>query len=123
MLYASFQKIRHQIFFVINQVRLRNTDIIQENVKIGEDKKGLIEEIATENVKCVYIRKVILFLKMVFVVIDHVTDILLIVTLFQINQVWFAAIYLTVDVFPAAIIMWSKYQKEQSWKVLVNLTF
>ena len=96
-----------------------NTDIIKENAEIGENKERQTDDFTTENVKCVYIKKVILFLKMLFVVVDHVTDILLIVTLFQINQVWFAAIYLTVDVFPAAIIMWSKYQKEQSWKVLV----
>ncbi len=51
---------------------------------------------------------------------DHVTDIILIVTLFEMKQRWFGSIYLAVDVFPAAIIMWSKYRSEKSWKVLVN---
>ena len=65
-------------------------------------------------------KKFVLGLNMIFIVADHLTDILLIVTLFQLEQFWYASIYLAVDVFPAAIIMWNKYQTEKSWKVLVK---
>ena len=67
--------------------------------------------------------KVFLLLKAIFIVADHVTDIILIVTLFGLNQIWFAAIYLAVDVFPAAVIMWSKYRTEKSRRVLVTLYY
>jgi hypothetical protein len=60
-----------------------------------------------------------MILNMIFVVVDHLTDILLIITLFDKKENWFAAIYLGVDVLPAFIIMWNKYQTERNWKVLV----
>ncbi len=64
--------------------------------------------------------RIYLLFNMLFIVGDHVADIVLITYLFQNHQEWFAAIYLAADVFPAAVIMWSKYQKENSWKALVK---
>ena len=64
--------------------------------------------------------KIFLLFNMLFIIGDHVADIVLMIYLFQHNQEWFAAIYLGADVFPAVVIMWSKYQKENSWEALVN---
>ena len=89
----------------------------------------MVEEIAinddggqasAKNIRYTYVRRVYLLVSTLFIFADHMTDIFLIVTLFQIGQLWFAAIYLAVDVFPAAIIMWNKYRTEKSWKVLVG---
>ena len=73
----------------------------------------------SENEKSFYLSKVYLLLNTLFIVVDYLVDIILIVTLFQIGQFWFAAIYLSNDVFPATVIMWIRYQEEKSWKVLV----
>jgi hypothetical protein len=40
--------------------------------------------------------------------------------LFHWKEYWFAAVYLTVDLFPAAVIVWHKFQTEKSWKALVS---
>ena len=67
--------------------------------------------------------KIFLLFNMLFIVVDHVADIFLMKYLFEQDQKWFAGIYLASDVFPALVMMWSKYQKENSWTALVNCLF
>jgi len=66
-----------------------------------------------------YFTKYRMIFKTVSVLIDEITDVSLIVTLFYLHQYWFATFYMAADILPAVIIMWHKYQSEQSWKVLV----
>ena len=61
-----------------------------------------------------------LIIKTVAVLIDQVTDLILIGTLFLLGQYWLAGFYLTADILPAIIIMWQKFLTERSWKVLVK---
>ncbi len=99
------------------------SDLIKEDTSKEEydDDDGEEEIPPAKSIRLIYLEKLFLLFKAIFIVADHVTDIILIVTLFEMKQRWFGSIYLAVDVFPAAIIMWSKYRSEKSWKVLVTL--
>ena len=52
---------------------------------------------------------------------DQVNDIIWISTMFILREFQFAAVYLISEILPALIIMWNKYNVEESWKVLVNI--
>jgi hypothetical protein len=60
-----------------------------------------------------------LLFKTITIVADQIIDIILVATVFLIQEYWFAVVYLAVDLFPAAVIMWQKFQTEKSWRVLV----
>jgi hypothetical protein len=60
-----------------------------------------------------------LLFKTLTIVSDQIIDIILVATLFIVKEYWFAVVYLAVDLFPAAVIMWQKFQTEKSWRVLV----
>jgi hypothetical protein len=60
-----------------------------------------------------------LLFKTLTIVSDQIIDIILVATLFIVEEYWFAVVYLAVDLFPAAVIMWQKFQTEKSWRVLV----
>ena len=68
-----------------------------------------------------YLKRIMLLYKTIMIVADQIIDTILIVTLILLKEYWFAVVYLAVDIFPAAIIMWQKFQTERSWRVLVNL--
>jgi hypothetical protein len=51
---------------------------------------------------------------------DQFINIILVATLFFMKEYWFAVVFSAVDLFPAAIIMWQKFQTEKSWSVLVS---
>jgi hypothetical protein len=70
--------------------------------------------------KTAYLKTILLLFKSLAIVADQIIDIILVATLFIIQEYWFAAVYLAVDVFPAAVIMWQKFQTEKSWRVLVR---
>jgi hypothetical protein len=78
-----------------------------------------LPELPKKVTKKAYLAKIMLLFKTLTIVADQVIDIMLVATLFFIKEYWFAIVYLAVDVFPAAIIMWQKFQTEKSWKVLV----
>ncbi len=67
-----------------------------------------------------YLKKMMLLFKTMTIVTDQVIDTILVVTLVLKKEYWFAIVYLTVDLLPAAIIMWQKFQTEKSWRVLVS---
>ncbi len=95
-----------------------------EGVSVEENKEeNTKDETPAQNFKCQYIRRFYLLLNTLFILADHVADIILITKLFQMQQYWFAAIYLAVDIFPAAVIIWKKYSTERNWKVLVSVDF
>jgi hypothetical protein len=39
------------------------------------------------------------------------------------HEYWFAVVYLTVDLLPAAIIMWQTFLSERNWSFWVCLIF
>jgi hypothetical protein len=67
-----------------------------------------------------YIKNVRLLISTVTVVVDQLSDLVLVATLIPLGQFWFGVTYLVVDVMPAIIIMWHTFQTEKSWKVLVT---
>jgi hypothetical protein len=67
-----------------------------------------------------YIKNVRLLISTITVVVDQLSDLLLVATLLHLRQFWFGVNYLVVDVMPALIIMWHTFQTEKSWKVLVT---
>ena len=71
---------------------------------------------ANQGGKLNYVKNVKLFLSSSFVVADQFFDIFLITYLFIWKEFWFAAIFLFVDVLPAACIIWHKLKY-----VLMNL--
>jgi hypothetical protein len=73
--------------------------------------------------KKAYFAKIVLLFKMLIIVADQVIDIMLVAALFFMKEYWFAVVYSAVDLFPAAIIMWQKFQTEKSWRVLVSWWF
>jgi hypothetical protein len=73
--------------------------------------------------KKAYLAKIMLLFKMLIIVADQVIDIMLVATLFFMKEYWFAVVYSAVDLFPAAIIMWQKFQTEKNWRVLVSCWF
>jgi hypothetical protein len=77
-------------------------------------------EIPRKLTKTAYLKTILLLFKSVTIVADQIIDIILVATLFIIQEYWFAAVYLAVDIFPAAVIMWQKFQTEKSWRVLVS---
>ncbi len=66
-----------------------------------------------------YLKRIMLLFKTLTIVTDQVIDIILVVTLLLMKEYWFAGVYLTVDLFPGAIIMWQKFQTDRSWNFLV----
>jgi hypothetical protein len=64
-----------------------------------------------------------LLFKTLTIVSDQIIDIILVATLFIVKEYWFAVVYLAVDLFPAAVIMWQKFQTEKSWRVLVSIVY
>jgi hypothetical protein len=82
-----------------------------------------LPELPKKVTKKAYLAKIMLLFKTLTIVADQVIDIILVATLFFIKEYWFAVVYSAVDVFPAAIIMWQKFQTEKSWRVLVSLIF
>jgi hypothetical protein len=66
-----------------------------------------------------YLKKIMLLCKTLTIVTDQIIDIILVVTLLLMQEYWFAVVYLTVDLLPAAIIMWQKFQTDRSWNFLV----
>jgi hypothetical protein len=77
-------------------------------------------EIPSKLTKTAYLKTILLLFKSLTIVADQIIDIILVATLFIIQEYWFAVVYLAVDVFPAAVIMWQKFQTEKSWRVLVS---
>jgi hypothetical protein len=77
-------------------------------------------EIPSKLTKTAYFKTILLLFKSLTIVADQIIDIILVATLFIIQEYWFAAVYLAVDIFPAAVIMWQKFQIEKSWRVLVR---
>ncbi len=77
-------------------------------------------ELPQKVTKLAYLKKIMLLFKTMTIIADQIIDIILVGTLFLKQEYWFAVGYLTVDVFPAAVIMWQKFQTERSWKVLVS---
>jgi hypothetical protein len=69
--------------------------------------------------KTAYLKTIMLLFKTLTIVSDQIIDIILVATLFIVKEYWFAVVYLAVDLFPAAVIMWQKFQTEKSWRVLV----
>jgi hypothetical protein len=70
-----------------------------------------------------YLKKIMLLFKTLTIVTDQVIDTILVVTLLIMHEYWFAVVYLTVDLLPAAIIMWQKFQADRNWSFLVCLIF
>jgi hypothetical protein len=70
-----------------------------------------------------YFKRIMLLFKTLTIVTDQIIDIVLVVTLLFMKEYWFAVVYLTVDLFPAAVIMWQKFQTDRSWNFLVSLIF
>jgi hypothetical protein len=66
-----------------------------------------------------YLEKIMLLFKTLTIVTDQVIDTILVVTLLFMQEYWFAVVYLTVDLLPAAIIMWQKFQADRNWNFLV----
>jgi hypothetical protein len=66
-----------------------------------------------------YLKKIMLLFKTLTIVTDQVIDTILVISLLVLQEYWFAAVYLTVDLFPAAIIMWQTFQTDRSWSFLV----
>ncbi len=64
----------------------------------------------TKKIKLAYLKKVKLFFKTFFVVMDQVYDMILIISLFLWKKYWFASIFLVVDLLPAVFIMWHKFR-------------
>jgi hypothetical protein len=82
-----------------------------------------LPELPKKVTKKAYLAKIMLLFKTLTIVVDQVIDIILVATLYFMKEYWFAVVYSAVDVFPAAIIMWQKFQTEKSWRVLVCLFF
>jgi hypothetical protein len=80
-------------------------------------------EIPSKLTKTAYLKTILLLFKSLTIVADQIIDIILVATLFIIQEYWFAVVYLAVDVFPAAVIMWQKFQTEKSWRVLVSIVY
>jgi hypothetical protein len=70
-----------------------------------------------------YLKKIMLLFKTLTIVTDQVIDTILVVTLLLMQEYWFAVVYLTVDLLPAAIIMWQKFQIDRNWSFWVCLIF
>ena len=78
-------------------------------------------ETSTPNIsKKEYINNVYLLISTVLVVVDQLSDFVLVATLIPLGQLWFGVNYMVVDVMPALIIMGHMFLKERSWKVLVT---
>jgi hypothetical protein len=70
-----------------------------------------------------YLKKIMLLFKTLTIVTDQIIDIIMVVTLLIMQEYWFAVVYLTVDLLPAAIIMWQKFQADRDWSFWVCLKF
>jgi hypothetical protein len=70
-----------------------------------------------------YLKKIMLLFKTLTIVTDQVIDIIMVVTLLFMQEYWFAVVYLMVDLLPAAIIMWQKFQADRNWSFWVCLIF
>jgi hypothetical protein len=60
-----------------------------------------------------------LLLKTMLIVGDQIIDLIFFVRLLNVAEYFFAAVYLTVDLLPAIVIMWQKFPTESIWTVLV----
>ncbi len=67
-----------------------------------------------------YIKNVHLLISTVIVVVDQLSDFVMVASLIPLGQLWFGVNYLVVDVMPALIIVWHTFQTEKSWTVLVT---
>ncbi len=85
--------------------------------------KIYVPELPKKVTKKAYLAKIMLLFKTITILADQVIDIILVATLFFMQEYWFAVVYSAVDLFPAAIIMWQKFQTEKSWRVLVCLFY
>ena len=72
------------------------------------------------NPRLQYAKRHWLMFKTIAIVIDQLTDVFLIVTLFVMQQYWFAIVYMMADILPAAVLMLHQHSKEKSWKVIVS---
>jgi hypothetical protein len=52
---------------------------------------------------------------------DQIVDIVFFANLLKRTEYFFGAVYLTVDLLPATVIMWQKFPTESIWTVLVGL--
>jgi hypothetical protein len=68
-----------------------------------------------------YRKKIMLLLKTMLIVGDQIVDIIFFIMLLERTEYFFGAVYLTVDLLPATIIMWQKFPTESIWTVLVLL--
>jgi hypothetical protein len=71
----------------------------------------------------VYLKTIMLLFKTLTIVTDQVIDTIMVVTLLIMQEYWFAVVYLMVDLLPAAIIMWQKFQNDRNWSFWVCLFF
>jgi hypothetical protein len=78
-----------------------------------------VQESSPKLTKMAYLKKIMLHFKLLTIVADQVVDTILVVSLFLMQEHWFALVYLAVDIFPAVVVMWHMFQRKRSWKVLV----
>jgi hypothetical protein len=70
-----------------------------------------------------YLKKIMLLFKTLTIVTDQVIDTIMVLTLLIMQEYWFAVVYLAVDLLPAAIIMWQKFQTDRNWSFWVFMNF
>jgi hypothetical protein len=68
-----------------------------------------------------YRQKILLLLKTMLIVGDQIIDIVFFANLLTEKEYFFGAVYLTVDLLPATVIMWHKFPTESIQTVLVWL--
>ncbi len=109
------------MIILLNSYKMKHEDEDTEFISLQNLETEPPETVTTLMKKLAYLRKVYLLVKTFAIVFDQIVDLMLTATLFATQEFWFAGVYLTFDLFPAAVIVWNKFQTEKSWRVLASL--